>query len=155
MAIVNYVINTNINTGIGTLGTWKGYFEVNNLSTIVAADSPITIVASSAPEELFPPIPTVSFTPNSFRYYDDASGNNNQYITWSEYSGPSQYPDTGLSLDVWSTTLYNAIQDNYTWNALIGTSPYNLNLNKYSLVYKYDPPIYAPFWSFGGTITFS
>ena len=77
------------------------------------------------------------------------------YVTWRDYNGALQYPNTGTSLDIWSDTLYNDIVGNtLTWQNIIDSGAYTLSPNKTTLFYDYTVP-YAPYWCRGGTIAFT
>lgn len=143
MATVTYTITNALNG----YNTWSGTITVANLTDVVSSSLPSIVTAGG----------TVTFTPYSFQYYPDNDGNGNEYITWRNYSGSSQYPDSGYSLDIWSTSLYNAIVGGATWNTLIAAGGYTLTSNKYTLVYKYDSPQgpYAPYYGQNGIITFT
>ena len=143
MATVTYTISN----AIGGYSTWSGTIVVSALSDAVLTNVPTSITASSG---------SIVFTPSSFEHYPDTDGNGNEYITWRNYSGASQYPDSGYSLDIWSTQLFTDVDSGATWNTLIGAGGYALNSNKYTLIYKYDSPSgpYAPFYGLGGLITF-
>ena len=144
MATVTYTITNALNG----YNTWSGTIEVGSLTDVVSSTIPSSVTAGGG---------SVSFTPNSFQYYPDASGNGNEYVTWRTYSGPSQYPDSGYSLDIWSTGVFNDINSGGTWNTLIAAGGYSLTGNKYTLLYKYDAPQgpYARYYGQGGVITFT
>lgn len=137
MATVNY----SINTAFGL--SWIGTFEVANFTDIVSSTIPSSFTANSG---------QITFTPSQVVAYGSPS--NDSYVTWRNVSIAGQYPTTGLSFDVWSLSLYNAITGNATWANLKSTGTYNLNSNKNTLVYNYNTP-YAPFYGSGGTITFT
>jgi hypothetical protein len=139
VAIVNYIISNAITP------TWGGTIDVSSLDDIISSSLPTVITAGSG---------LITFFPSSFGYYPDTDGNGNEYVTWRTYSGSSQYPDSGYSFDIWSTTLFNAINFGATWNTLIATGSYSLNISKHTLIYNYDAP-FAPFYGIAGTITFS
>ena len=142
MATITYTI-TEAASGIN----WAGTFEVTTTSNPVNTEIPTSVTAASN---------AYTFTPDSsvgFKYYPDANLGHN-YVTWRTYNGSSQYPDSGSSFDVWSSTLYTAIvTNNVTWAGLVGNS-YSLNTTKHTLIYNYDAP-YAPYFCRGGTIAFS
>lgn len=135
MATVNYTIATS--TGL----TWSGSFTVPNTSDVVTSSVPSNI---SAPGVSFAPAAAAQLYPSG----------NDSYTTWRTYSGASQYPDSGYSLDIWSIDLYNDINSGGTWNTLISHGAYNLNSVKNTLIYYYNGPT-APYWGSGGTVTFS
>lgn len=137
MAIVNYSIS-------GATGqNWTGIIDVSNTSNVVKTDTPTNITADSN---------AFTFVPATIQLYP--ASNDDNYVTWRTYNGPSQYPDSGYSFDVWSLDLYNAINGNSTWAQLISTGTYNLNTTKNTLMYDYNVP-YSPYYGRGGTITFS
>ncbi len=144
MATVTYSITGAFNG----YNAWSGTIIVSSLSNIVSADIPTTITANPG---------SISFSPQSFQYYPDTDGNGNEYITWRTYNGPSQYPDSGYSLDIWSTDLFNDVNSGSDWSTLISNGSYFLTTNKHTLIYKYEPPQgpYAPLYGTGGLITFT
>jgi hypothetical protein len=86
-----------------------------------------------------------------------------QYATWRSSTAitglsNSQYPTTGFSLDIWgnnagdNTDVIFRINQNVTWTTIAGS--YQLNSNKYSLIYSYTSS-HAPIFSKGGTLTIS
>jgi hypothetical protein len=85
---------------------------------------------------------------------------NGSYFTIRQYqTSPSnpQYPYQGFSIDIWSEQLTDAIAaiaGGPKWDSLASGGPYNLSTAKFSLVYDHDRT-YAPFWSKGGTISFT
>jgi hypothetical protein len=133
MATVNYSVITS--SGL----SWTGTFEVASFTNIVSSNVPSSFTANAG---------QVTFTPAQVVSYGSL------YVTWRNVSIGGQYPTTGLSFDVWSSSLCNAIDGNATWANLKTTGTYNLNSNKNTLVYNYDST-YAPFYGSGGTITFS
>jgi len=82
-------------------------------------------------------------------WFDADLGHN--YVTWRTQNIATQFPTTGQSIDIWSSTLYTAINGGAQWDEL---TSYSLNATKHSLVYDYDAP-YAPYYSRGGTIQFT
>ena len=87
-----------------------------------------------------------------------------QYATWRSSTAitgglsNSQYPTQGFSLDIWgnnagdNTDVIFRINQNVTWTTIAGS--YQLNSNKYSLIYNYASS-YPPIFSKGGTLTIS
>ena len=129
MAIVNYAVTPAVGQ------SWSGTFVVSSFSNVVKND-----------------LPTVT-APNGFSFTTASFGEFGPYVTWRTYTG-GQYPNTGYSFDIWSSTLILNIVANATWTNLKTISTYNLNTNKNTLVYNYDAPD-APFYGSGGTITFT
>lgn len=95
-----------------------------------------------------------------FQKFAGYSGSSQKYITWRDslavtsVGETEQYPLNGLSLDLWSNTLYDAIITNSrTWSSLAtaGSNTFPLYTNKYSLIYNYNgwPLVYC----IGGTLT--
>jgi hypothetical protein len=87
----------------------------------------------------------------------NGGGANGSYFTirqWPTSPSNPQYPYQGFSIDIWSEQLTDAIAGGATWDSLASGGPYNLSTAKFSLVYDYDRT-YAPFWSKGGTISFT
>jgi hypothetical protein len=142
MATVNYSVTTS-----GTHFNWSGTLEVPDLNATVSSTVPTNITVSGG----------LSFVPQSFRYYPDLDieNNGNEYITWSTYNGSSQYPDSGYSFDVWSTSLYSAVDSGITWSTLQVSGAYPLNSNKWTLIYDYDQTYSPNLYGVGGTITFT
>ena len=143
MATVNYSISNSVRD------SWNGYFTVSSLSSTVSDFNAISAIGAGA--ALF------SFTPVQFEMYPDNPGSNvgRTYVTWRSISFPnSQFPSSGYSFDIWSESLYTAINAGQTWNNLISTGTFNLSNNKWTVVYNYDPP-YALFHGLNGTITFT
>lgn len=108
-------------------------------------------VACTVPS--LPSLFTMSNNAESFSLYDG------KYVTWRSTAALtglsfSQYPTQGLSLDIWSDALYDAITTSTpnTWSQIAGS--YNLRTDKYSLIYDYTNR-YAPIYSKGGTLTIS
>ena len=88
------------------------------------------------------------------------SGTGLSYSTWrTQDNTNAQFPtnQTGISIDIWSDLLYTELTaaGSQSWDtfATAGTS-WNLNSDKYTLIYDYDN-LYAPYWSKGGTVTFT
>jgi len=86
-----------------------------------------------------------------------------QYATWRSSTAitglsNSPYPTQGFSLDIWgnnagdNTDVIFRINQNVTWETIAGS--YQLNSNKYSLIYNYASS-YPPIFSKGGTLTIS
>ena len=110
-----------------------------------------SIVSATSPSlgNLFTINITSSASNNKVNGY---GGSGAQYVTFRSTRPASQYPTTGFSLDLWSSSLYTAIITNSnTWTNLNGTT-YNLSTDKYSLIYSYSN-LYAPIYSKGGTLT--
>lgn len=148
MATINYSISC------PEVDSWTGYFEVTSTSGALVDDiTSNNISAVGAGTELF------SFTPVQFETYPDNPGTNvgRTYVTWRSVAHPgSQFPSTGYSFDIWSESLYTAINSGATWADLVSTGTYDLSDNKWTVVYSYDEP-YALFHGkgVGATITFS
>ncbi len=112
-----------------------------------------SIVSATSPNlgNLFAIDTTSSVSNNKVNGYD---GSGVQYVTFRSTIPVTQYPTTGFSLDLWSSSLYTAIITNSnTWTDLNGTT-HNLSSDKYSLVYSYTSS-YPPIFSKGGTLTIS
>jgi len=134
MATINFQISSPTEGS-----TWSGAIEVANTTDIVSSTVPTSITPSGL--SAFTPTQSLNFGP---------------YFTWREQNDANQFPNpqTGMSLDVWSDDLMVDIGNDLTWGNLVSNSPYNLNANKWTLVYDYDG-IYAPYASKGGTISFT
>jgi len=138
MATINYSITASSGNN------WTGTFDVDITGDQAILATYVNVTAGSFS------------IPNSglnFKYYPASTGDN--YITWRNYGGASQYPDGGYSLDIWSLSLYTDIITNtYTWDQIISAPAYSLNSNKTTVFYDYNTP-YAPYWCKGGTIDFT
>lgn len=146
---INYTISTTLySTG------WSGSFiltEEATLGTFVNSFNDISSITYGPGLN--------SFTPVQFEMYPTDLGINagRTYITWRSVAYPEQqFPESGISLDIWSESLYNAINSGATWQTLITTGTYSLSTTKNTLVYNYDPP-YAIFHGTGASssITFT
>lgn len=119
---------------------WSGTILVSDDSVKVKNETSALI--KSASED-------VSFTSTQTASYFSPN-----YITFRENSIVGQFPTTGRSMDLWSSNLSIDVDTNeITWAGLVGQS-YSLSSDKHSLIYSYDEP-FAPYWSKGGTISFS
>jgi hypothetical protein len=122
--------------------SWNGSFIVTNLT-----DLPLSTTYSTVTAGPF----TISDTGLNFKQY----AGDVDYITWRDYAGALQYPNSGTSLDIWCDPLYNDIVGNtLTWQNIIDSGAYTLSPNKNTLYYDYGVP-YAPYWCRGGTIAFT
>lgn len=126
---------------------FTGNFVVSNLTNVVQSTVPTSIVVAT-------PF-AYSFVPTNVQLYPNGSGTGD-YVTWRTYAGPSQYPDSGESLDVWSTALAGRINAGDTWQQLVAFNGgvYALQTNKYCTLYNYDGP-FARWYGYGGTLTLS
>ena len=121
------------------------------LTDVVNSVVPTSIIVST-------PFP-FSFAPDNVQLYDNGTGLGD-YVTWRTYAGGSQYPDSGESLDVWSTGLTARINGGDSWSAIIafnggpGAGVYQLQTDKYSTLYNYDSP-FGRWYGYAGTITFT
>lgn len=78
-----------------------------------------------------------------------------KYVTWRDRTISAQkHPQKGKSLDIWSDSLYDAINAGATYQTLVTTGTYNLNPNYWTVFYNYNVP-YASHYGKGGTITFT
>ena len=135
--LINYQVNTS------TRASWSGTFDVSDASLPVLTQIPTDITFEPG---------SFNFNPTNFSQYADS---NVKYVTWRTYLGTSQYPDSGYSFDVWSDDLYDVIMTNATWDDLVSTGTFNLNLDKNTLIYDYDIPGFPfDFYGKGGIITF-
>ena len=99
---------------------------------------------------------TLTFTTVKQKQY---SGSSLYYSTFRTQNTDTQFPSpqTGYSIDLWSQTLHNKfIGTSESWNTFTtgGSAQYNLNSDKYSLVYSYNN-LYAPYYTKGGTVKFT
>ena len=134
MATVNYSISTSSGN------SWSGAFTVSSTASTVTSTIPTNLTAGA-----------FSFVPLQFGKYPAV----NSYVTWRTPSIAGQYPGSGYSFDVWSSTLYTAINGGATWANLQSTGTYNLDSTKYTLIYNYDAPCTVQnYYGIGGTITF-
>lgn len=124
---------------------WSGRFVVGNLDTTVESDNGITNIIIN------PGTDNYTFVPTGDVYTYQDNNLQHDYSTWRTQSILTQFPGTGKSIDLWSTTLYSDINNGYSWRNL---TSYSLNADKHSLVYDYNT-YYAPYYSRGGIITFS
>jgi len=117
---------------------WSGTIEVTNDAEKVL-DTTTAIITSNAED--------VTFTAAQSAAYSE-------YVTLRSVSIVGQFPTTGFSMDIWSSTFVEDVLSNQiTWAGLDGQS-YSLTSDKHSLIYSYDEP-FAPYWSKGGTLSFS
>lgn len=134
MAVINFQISS------PTEGSsWSGSITVANTTDIVGSTVPSSVEPSGL--DAFTPTQSLNFGP---------------YFTWREQNDASQFPSpqSGMSLDVWSDDLMVDIGSNSTWGDLVLNGAYNLNTDKWTLIYDYTG-LYAPYVSKGGTITFT
>lgn len=124
----------------------SGTFQVTTTTNPVNTEVPTSITISS-------PKPGVSsFIPTNIQLYGDVISGN-QYITWRN-TNPGQFPNSGISFDVWSPSLSSSISGGNTWAQLISTGSFSLQSLKWTVFYNYDAPD-ATWYGKGGTITFS
>lgn len=141
MPNVNFSI-TGVSAGYTS---WSGRFVVDDLNTSVESDSGIDSIIIN------PGTDNYTFVPTGDVYTYPDNNLQHDYSTWRTQAIATQFPETGKSIDLWSSTLFNDIINGYNWNQL---TSYSLNANKHSLVYDYNA-LYAPYYSRGGIITFS
>ena len=141
MPNVNFSI-TGVSAGYTS---WSGRFVVDNLETAVESDSGIDSIIIN------PGTDNYTFVPTGDVYTYPDNNLQHDYSTWRTQAIATQFPETGKSIDLWSTTLFNDIINGFNWNQL---TAYTLNADKHSLVYDYNA-LYAPYYSRGGIITFS
>ena len=141
MSNVNFSI-TGVSAGFTS---WSGRFVVDSLDTAVESDNSISSIIIN------PGTDTYTFDPTGGVYTYPDNNLQHDYSTWRSQAIATQFPETGKSIDLWSTTLFNDIINGFNWNQL---TAYTLNADKHSLVYDYNA-LYAPYYSRGGIITFS
>lgn len=141
MPNVNFSI-TGVSAGYTS---WSGRFVVDNIETAVESDNGIGSIIIN------PGTDNYTFTPTGDVYTYIDNNLQHDYSTWRTQAIATQFPETGKSIDLWSSTLFNDIINGYNWNQL---TSYSLNADKHSLVYDYNA-LYAPYYSRGGIITFS
>ena len=146
---INYTISTTLYSS-----GWSGSFILTaeaNLTSLVSSFNDISSITYGAGLD--------SFTTVQFEMYPTDLGINagRTYVTWRSIAYPDQqFPESGISFDIWSENLYNAINSGASWQTLITTGTYSLSSTKNTLVYNYDPS-YAILHGTGAssTITFT
>ena len=145
-------------------------FRDNSNNNLFSAQFIVTTPDNSVKTELPTNFSTTpSFAPAQFAMFN-STDSNSKYVTWRSVDISGQpagapnylnvYPTTGLSLDIWSGDLYDAIVTSgggVTWSFLDNDPEgriYNLSTTKTTLIYDYANRT-AIKWGRGGTITFS
>ena len=139
----------NINFEVTTTLYWSGFtgqFQLGGAATVADAVNDYNLISNIIINEgtiASPGASIATFTPVQSEKYPNAI-TDHTYTTWRSISYPdSQFPEAGVSLDVWSHTLYIDINNGATWQTLIDNGAYALSSTKNTLVYSYDP-VYSP-----------
>lgn len=142
MATVNWSITGSTSPISATV---SGTFEVTTTGNAVNSEVPTSATISSSKPGVD------SFTPSEVQTY---TGSGFSYVTWRNTTPGNQYPNSGLSFDIWSLALVTDINANQTWDNIISTGSFSLESTKNTVFYDYDLPD-ATWYGSGGTITFS
>lgn len=145
MATVNINFRDNSNNSL-----FFAQFTVTTPTNQIKTELPTNFAAST------------SFDPAQFEMFN-STDSNSKYVTWRSVDISDQlagapnylnvYPTTGLSLDIWSSAFYSAIDSNTTWNGLNGQT-YSLSPTKSTVFYNYNTRT-AIHHQKGGNITFT
>jgi hypothetical protein len=153
MSDINYTITDEVGNPKLDGFTWTGTIFGVNLALTPENSIPSSITGTANGV-------TVTFTPNAVNGYKvyPSTTDANHYISFRSQNIATQYPNSGYSLDIWSAALYADIVAGSpaTWQLITENDPYNLNNNKYTLLYDYTPgnPT-AAMWCRGGKINFT
>jgi hypothetical protein len=143
MATVNWSISGSTSDVSSSV---SGTFIVTTTSNPVNTEVPTSITISSSKPGVS------SFVPTNIKLYNSGIGNG-QYVTWRSTDN-GQFPNSGISFDIWSPSLSSDISSGNTWNQLISTGTFSLETLKWTVFYNYNTPD-ATWYGKGGTITFS
>ena len=122
-------------------------FRDNSNNNLFSAQFIVTTPDNSVKTELPTNFSTTpSFAPAQFAMFN-STDSNSKYVTWRSVDISGQpagapnylnvYPTTGLSLDIWSSAFYSAIDSNTTWNNL-HSQTYSLSPTKSTVFYNYS-----------------